>query len=39
MQGESPPLEDILNLRNAVIEAEDLRRPVNLEDQVFTCRP
>ncbi len=34
MQGESPPLEDILKLRNAVAEAEDLRRPVNLQDQV-----
>ena len=34
IQGESLPLEEILSLRNAVAEAEDLRRPVNLQDQV-----
>ena len=34
MQGETLPLEDILSLRNAVVEADDLRRPVNLQDQV-----
>ncbi len=34
LQGESLPLEDVLHLRNAVLEADDLRRPVNLQDQV-----
>ena len=35
IQGESIPLEEVLSLRNAVVEAEDLRRPVNLSDQVI----
>ena len=35
MQGETLPLEEVLHLRNAVLEADDLRRPVNLQHQVL----
>ncbi len=33
------PLEDVLHLRNAVLEADDLRRPVDLQDQVREFSP
>ena len=35
MQGGMLPLEELLQLRNAVLEADDLRRPVNLQHQVL----
>ena len=34
MQGNSLPLEEVLQLRNAILKADDLRRPENLQDQV-----
>ncbi|KAK9831722.1 hypothetical protein WJX74_007234 [Apatococcus lobatus] len=34
-EGEMLPLEEVLQLRNAVLEADDLRRPVNLQHQLL----
>ncbi|KAK9831575.1 hypothetical protein WJX74_000880 [Apatococcus lobatus] len=34
-EGETLQLEEVLQLRNAVLEADDLRRPVNLQHQLL----
>ncbi|KAK9831614.1 hypothetical protein WJX74_002581 [Apatococcus lobatus] len=34
-EGELLPLDDVLHLRNIILEADDLRRPVNLQQQLL----
>ncbi|KAK9863469.1 hypothetical protein WJX84_000706 [Apatococcus fuscideae] len=35
LEGRSPPLADVLRLRNSVLEADDLRVPIDLQDQLM----
>ena len=37
MQGKHVEMTDILELRNAANDAQDLRQPLNLQDQVTFC--